>query len=199
MLAGKGYEIAYLKDPFDCYLLHVQGSGVLLLPDATSLQIHFAGSNYLPYRSLREEMIKDGLLHPDNASMEAIRSYFALHPDSLQPYLNRNKRYTFFTLGEGSIVGSLGIELVPGRSVAADKQIFPSGALAYIVTSAPSFDSKKTVPWLRFVLNQDEGGAIRGAHRIDIFWGTGIEAEYIAHHMKQPGELYFLLLKNIMN
>jgi membrane-bound lytic murein transglycosylase A len=196
VLAGKGYEVAYLKDPLDCYLLHVQGSGTVILPDGNTLNLHFGGSNYLPYRSLREEMLKDGLLSPDNASMESISDYFRRHPQKLQRYLNRNERYTFFDVVKGGIVGSLGVELVPARSIATDKQLFPSGALSYIVTSIPSTSSKKTVPWSQFVLNQDEGGAIKGPHRIDIFWGAGSRAEYIAHHMNHPGKLYFLVLKN---
>ena len=132
VLAGRGYEIAYLKDPFDSYLLHVQGSGILILPDGTKLHLHFGGSNYHPYRSLREEMLKDGILHPDNASMESIRSYFAQHPHKLQTYLNRNKRYTFFSIWGDTVVGSLGVPLTPGRSIAVDKQFFPAGALAYV-------------------------------------------------------------------
>ena len=200
VLAGRGYEIAYLKDPFDSYLLHVQGSGILILPDGTKLHLHFGGSNYHPYRSLREEMLKDGILHPDNASMESIRSYFAQHPHKLQTYLNRNKRYTFFSVWGDTIIGSLGVPLTPGRSIAVDKQIFPAGALAYLITTIPSvnplYKKGTTIPWSRFVLNQDEGGAIKGPHRVDIFWGAGTEAEYIAHHMKQPGKLYYLVLKD---
>ncbi|MDX1778032.1 MAG: MltA domain-containing protein, partial [Thermodesulfobacteriota bacterium] len=152
-----------------------------------------------PYKSLREEMLKDGLLSPDNASMESISNYFRRHPQKLQRYLNRNERYTFFNIVKGGIVGSLGVELVPARAIATDKQIFPSGALSYIVTSIPSNSSNKTVPWSQFVLNQDEGGAIQGPHRVDIFWGSGSRAEHIAHHMNHPGELYFLVLKNRTN
>ncbi len=199
VLAGKGYEVVYLKDPIDCYLLHVQGSGTVILPDGHTLNLQFAGSNYRPYSSLREEMLKDGLLSPDNASMESIAEYFRRHPQKLQRYLNRNERYTFFKIVEGGVVGSLGVKLVPERAIATDKQIFPSGALSYIVTSVPSTSSTKTVPWSQFVLNQDEGGAIKGPHRIDIFWGAGSRAEYIAHHMNHPGKLYFLVLKNRRN
>lgn len=199
VLQGKGYEIAYLKDPLDCYTLHVQGSGTLLFPDGTTLNLHFSGSNYYPYHSLREEMLKDGVLSPENASMESIRTYFSDHPDQLQPYLNRNERYTFFKMGKGEIVGCLGLELTPERSIAIDKQIFPAGALSYIVTTVPavntSMDVERYVPWSRFVLNQDEGGAIKGSHRVDIFWGTGDRAKAVASHMKQPGELYYLIAK----
>ena len=200
VLQGRGYEIVYLKDIIDCYLLHVQGSGTLLLPDSTLLHLHFSGSNYYPYRSLREEMLKDGILSPHNASMESIRSYFSEHPDQLQTYLNRNERYTFFRIWEGEMIGSLGVTLIPERSIAIDKQIFPSGALSYIATTIPSFNSsgkfENTIQWSRFVLNQDEGGAIRGPHRVDIFWGTGVHAELIAHNLKHLGKLYYLILKD---
>ena len=98
------------------------------------------------------------------------------------------------------MIGSLGVPLTPGRSIAVDKQIFPAGALAYLITTIPSvnplYKKGTTIPWSRFVLNQDEGGAIKGPHRVDIFWGAGTEAEYIAHHMKQPGKLYYLVLKD---
>ena len=202
-LKDKGYEIAYLKDPVDCYLLHVQGSGTLTLPDGKLLYLRFAGSNYLPYTSLREEMLKDGIISPANASMEAIRVYFSEHPEQLHPYLNRNQRYTFFRVRKGATVGSLGLELTAGRSIATDKQIFPCGALSYVITAVPSANSsgdvEKTIPWSRFVLNQDEGGAIKGPHRVDIFWGSGAHAELIASHMNYPGKLYYLIVKDNIN
>jgi len=200
ILRGKGYEIAYLKDPLDCYLLHVQGSGTVMLPDGKTLAVHFAGSNYHPYCSLREEMIKDGILDPHQASMDSIRSYFSNNPYSLQAYLNRNERYTFFSVVTKAIPGSLGVPLTPGRSIASDKEIFPPGALSYIITTVPSPSERgKTAPWSGFVLNQDEGGAIRGSHRVDIFWGMGMQAEYVASRMKHPGKLYYLLVKELMN
>ncbi|KPJ58336.1 MAG: hypothetical protein AMJ42_03460, partial [Deltaproteobacteria bacterium DG_8] len=122
------------------------------------------------------------------------------HPDRLRPYLNRNERYTFFRIWKGEMIGSLGLQLIPERSIATDKQIFPSGALSYIVTPIPSVNSsektEKTIPWSRFVLTQDEGVAIRGPHRVDIFFGTGAQAELIASHLKHPGKLYYLIVKD---
>lgn len=198
-LRGKGCEIVFLKDPFDCYLLHIQGSGTIRLPDGRLIGVRFAGSNYRPYRSLGEEMIRDGLLDRHQASMDTIREYFALHPDKLQSYLNRNERYTFFTIDTRAVSGSLGVPLTPMRSIATDRQIFPAGALSYIVTAVPTpaaAGSAAATPWSGFVLNQDEGGAITGANRVDIFWGTGAEAEYMASRMKHPGRLYYLVVKD---
>jgi len=198
-LRGRGCEIVFLKDPFDCYLLHIQGSGTVRLPDGRLIAVHFAGSNYRPYRSLGEEMIRDGIIDRHQASMDSIRAYFSMHHDKLQSYLNRNERYTFFSIETDAVSGSLGVPLTPGRSIASDKQIFPAGALSYIITAVPSPAASgraTATPWSGFVLNQDEGGAITGANRVDIFWGTGTEAEYMASRMKHPGRLYYLVVKD---
>jgi membrane-bound lytic murein transglycosylase A len=44
----------------------------------------------------------------------------------------------------------------------------------------------------RFVVNQDTGGAIRGADRVDLFTGSGELGELVAGGMRQPGALFFL-------
>jgi len=46
-------------------------------------------------------------------------------------------------------------------------------------------------------MNQDTGGAIRGAGRADIFWGSDEYAELAAGHMKHEGELYVLVKKGL--
>ncbi len=198
-LAGKDLEIAYLKDPLDRYVLHVQGSGKIRLRDDQVLGVHFAASNYYPYRSLRVEMIEDGVLSAEDASMDSIRRYFSEYPEQLDDFLNRNERYTFFEVKEGGVVGSLGVELTPGRSIATDKHLFPAGGLAYVETRTPELDENdhavRHTPFSRFVVDQDEGGAIRGPHRVDIFWGSGEEAGAFAGRMNQEGKLYLILLK----
>ena len=75
--------------------------------------------------------------------------------------LQTNERYTFFRLTEGEPVGSLGVELTPGRSVATDPRLVPPGAIGYLVTPTVR----------RFVVSQDTGGAIIGAHA-DLFLGS---------------------------
>jgi membrane-bound lytic murein transglycosylase A len=51
-------------------------------------------------------------------------------------------------------------------------------------------------PFLRFVLNQDTGGAIRGPQRVDLFFGAESQAAAEAGYMNSRGRLYFLALKN---
>jgi peptidoglycan lytic transglycosylase A len=100
---------------------------------------------------------------------------------------------------ENGPLGSLDILLTPGRSVALDSRIFPKGALGFISCQKPLVNEKGDITvWTqfsRFVLNQDSGGAIKGAGRADIFWGSGPYAELAAGHLKHDGELYILIKK----
>jgi membrane-bound lytic murein transglycosylase A len=77
--------------------------------------------------------------------------------------------------------------------------LFPKGALVYIRAEKPVIDDSGTirewVPFSRFALNQDTGGAIKGPGRVDLFWGSGEAAGIPAGQMKHEGELYFLVLK----
>jgi membrane-bound lytic murein transglycosylase A len=50
-------------------------------------------------------------------------------------------------------------------------------------------------PFVRFVLNQDTGGAIRGFQRADLYMGSGDDAGAHAGYMNSPGKIYFLMLK----
>ena len=101
---------------------------------------------------------------------------------------------------EGAPVGSLGVPITAGRSIATDSRLFPRGALALVQTDIPVFGALGELagwrPVTRFVLNQDTGGAIRGRQRADYYFGTGDEAGALAGYMNRQGRMYFLVLKN---
>lgn len=91
--------------------------------------------------------------------------------------------------GEGP-VGSAGVALTPGRSLAVDPAHVPMGVPVWIDTTWPA----PGAPALRrLVIAQDTGAAIKGAGRGDVFWGAGAEAEHWAGHMKQPGAAVLLV------
>ncbi len=131
--------------------------------------------------------------------MQAIREYLNENPEVLDEVLNSNPSYIFFQRVENGPLGSLGVLLTPGRSVALDPKIFPRGALGFILCQKPVVDEEgKITGWKefsRFVLNQDSGGAIKGAGRADIFWGSGPYAELTAGHQQHDGDLYILIKK----
>ena len=197
VLEGKDLEIAWLKNPLDVAFLHIQGSGRLRLPDGRELLVHYQASNGRPYRSIGRYMIERGFLERDKMSMQAIRRYLTENPAVLDEVLNHNPSYIFFRQVENGPSGSLGVLLTPGRSVALDSKIFPKGALGFISCQKPTVtDQGDIIGWTqfsRFVLNQDTGGAIRGAGRADIFWGSGSYAELAAGHLKHDGDLYILI------
>ena len=131
--------------------------------------------------------------------MQSIRHYLSEHPEILEEVLNHNPSYVFFRFIENGPFGNIDVPLTPGRSVALDSRIFPKGALCFISTEKPVINSSDEITdWTkfsRFVLNQDTGGAIKGAGRADVFWGSDSHAELAAGHMKHEGELYILIKK----
>jgi membrane-bound lytic murein transglycosylase A len=199
VLEGKDLEIAWLKDPLDVAFLHIQGSGRLRLPDGRDLLVHYQASNGRPYRSIGRYMIEKGFLAREEMSMQAIRKYLTENSEVLDEVLNYNPSYVFFRQVEDGPLGSLGVLLTPGRSVALDSKIFPKGALGFISCQKPLVnDQGDIIGWTkfsRFVLNQDSGGAIKGAGRADIFWGSEPYAELTAGHLQHEGDLYILIKK----
>ena len=195
-LAPLELELAWAKDPVALFFVEVQGSGTLRLPDGSERRIGYAGSNGRPYRSIGALLIQEGAIAKEAMSMQALRAWLAAHPAEVPRVLHHNESYVFFRFLEGAALGALGRPVTPGRSVATDLRLFPRGALAFIQTERPVAGPDGSVVWkplTRFVLNQDTGGAIRGAGRVDVFWGRGPEAELAAGMMKQEGRLFFLV------
>jgi membrane-bound lytic murein transglycosylase A len=199
VLAGRGLEIAWLRNPLDVAFLHIQGSGRLRLSGGKDVLVNYQASNGRPYRSIGRYMIEKGFLAREEMSMQAIRKYLTDHPEVLDEVLNYNPSYVFFRRVENGPLGSLGILLTPGRSVALDPKVFPKGALGFISCQKPLVNDQGDIAgWTefsRFVLNQDSGGAIKGAGRADIFWGSGPYAELTAGHLRHEGDLYLLIKK----
>jgi len=199
-LRGRGFEIAWVKDPVELFFLHIQGSGILSLPDGRQLNVGYAAQNGWPYRSVGRLLIDDGKVAKEEMSMQRLRRYFDENPRERSEVFAYNESYVFFRVNpEGGALGSLEVPVTAGRSVATDARLFPKGALAFIQTQIPIIDSAGQLtgwrPVARFVLNQDTGGAIRGVQRADLYFGTGDEAAGLAGYMNRSGKMFFLLLK----
>ncbi len=194
-LAGRGLEIVWIDDPLDVFFLHIQGSGRVLLDDGSEMRVGYAEQNGHPFRAIGRELIERGAMSREEASMEAIRAWLNAHPDEMSAVLNANPSYIFFRDTPEGPVGSSGVTVTGGRSIATDSRLFPAHALCLAVTEEPLVDGSAVTwaPLRRFVLNQDTGGAIRGADRVDLFFGSGDEAGRRAGVMRRPGALYFLL------
>ena len=198
-LANRGLEIAWLVDPIDAFFLHIQGSGVVQLPDGKTLQVGYAEWNGRPYRSIGRYLLDSGKLVDKDLSHRSIKNYLRAHPEDMDDILNHNESYIFFRVVEGGPIGSLGVTVTGGRSIATDPEFFPRGALALIRLRKPLFDETGEITswsaFSRFTLNQDTGGVIKGPGRVDIFCGRGEKAELVAGSLKEEGDLYFLVKK----
>ena len=200
VLRGRDLEIAWVKDPIDLFFLHIQGSGLLRFADGRELTVGYAGQNGLAYRSIGRLLIDSGRVAKEEMSMQRLRRYLTENPAEQDEVFAYNESYVFFGLSDGDAVGSLGVPITAGRSIATDSRLFPRGALALIQTDIPIIGAQGELagwrPVTRFVLNQDTGGAIRGQQRADYYFGTGEEAGAMAGYMNRSGRIYFLVLKN---
>jgi membrane-bound lytic murein transglycosylase A len=200
MLRGRGYEIAWTRDPVDIFFLQIQGSGILRFPGGQRAEIGYAGQNGLPYRSIGRLLIDHGKIPREEMSMQRLRRYLDEHPAERDEIMGHNESYVFFRFLHQGPLGSLEVPVTAGRSIATDARLFPKGALAFIYSERPVLDAAGGLigwtPFLRFVLNQDTGGAIRGAQRVDLFFGADGRAAGEAGYMNSPGKLYFVALKN---
>ena len=97
--------------------------------------------------------------------------------------LYANPRYVFFRPLGSEPLGSLGVPVTGGRTIATDPAVYPPGSLAF---------ARVPEGLTRVVVNQDAGAAIRGPGRVDVFFGEGPDAEARAGRLRAAGELYFL-------
>lgn len=196
-LKGRGLEIAWFADPVDLFFLHIQGSGVISLPDGSVVYVSFAQCNGHPYKSVGRLLVNGEKLSMEAVSLKSIKKYLNEHPEEMSSILNHNESYVFFRIVKEGPVGSLNVPVTAGRTIATDPTQFPKGAIAFIRTKKPVIDKNGSIiswiPFSRFVLNQDTGGAIIGPGRVDLFCGTGKNAGITAGHTKEEGELYFLV------
>lgn len=193
----QGLELVWLRDRLEAFLVQVQGSARLALPDGQSLSVSYAGRTDYPYRSIGRALVDAGVLPAEGLTLPAVLAYFRQHPAALDTYLPQNQRFIFFRESDGGPpTGTLSVPVTAGRSIATDRALMPPGAPALIALPLPDPSSGPARPIHRLVLDQDTGGAIQGPGRVDLFVGTGPAAGELAGLINTPGQLYYLLLRS---
>jgi membrane-bound lytic murein transglycosylase A len=163
-LAGRGLEIAWVKDATLRASLMIQGSGVLRYPDGRLVNVAYAGQNghvFLGGDQSRNpsyvffRLGGDGPTGCDGVMLTGGRSIATdkrLFPTGTLAWISYPRaRFNARGLVEAYEQGG------------------------------------------RFVLDQDTGGAITGPGRVDVFWGGGPEASRRAHALNGTGRLWFLV------
>lgn len=196
----KKYALAYV-DPVKAFFLQIQGSGILQFDDGKQVTVGYASQNGHPYVAIGSKLLDR--IPKEKMSMQNIEAYLStLSKKDMQNILNQNPSYVFFQEMKNRPQSYLGTDVVDGRTVATDQSLFPKGTLAFLKFEKPVFESGTNhdpigwQPTSRFVLDQDTGGAIRGPGRLDLYAGSGDEAEQFAGVLKNPAQLYYLVPKS---
>ena len=187
--------IAWVNDPVDAMVLHIQGSGRVRVQEADGstrlIRVAYAATNDHPYKSIGRWLLDQGLVR--DATWPGIKAWIAANPGRVNELLWSNPRYVFFKEeplspldAEFGPNGAQGVPLTPGRSIAVDRASIPYGTPVWLSSTGP------TVRLNRLVMAQDTGSAIVGAVRADYFAGWGAEAGEFAGRMKQPLRLWAL-------
>ncbi|CDL00718.1 putative Membrane-bound lytic murein transglycosylase A [Magnetospirillum gryphiswaldense MSR-1 v2] len=186
-IAAQATPLAWVEDPVDAHILHIQGSGRIRLEDGSVLRLGVAATNGHKFVGISKILRERGLI--EDTPMPGVRAWLKANPARAKALMAENPRYVFYTpiSGDGP-VGSEGVALTAGRSMAVDPRYVALGLPLFLDTVEPSGQ-----PLRRLVMAQDTGAAIKGPIRGDFFWGTGEEAFDKAGRMKSPGRYWILL------
>jgi membrane-bound lytic murein transglycosylase A len=186
-LNGKAPILAWAADYVDVFVMQIQGSGTLKLPDGGTMRIAYASQNGQDYTGIGRVLRERGELEPGKATMPDIVRYLKADRSRGTDVMRVNASYVFFRESSGPPVGAMNIPVFRQASAAADPMFVPLGAPVWL-----SLDrAEPNGLWIV----QDTGGAIKGANRFDSFWGAGAEGEAIAGGMSARGSALILLPK----
>lgn len=201
VLEGKGLELFYMDDPFELFLLHVEGGGVVQVSETGGLKQYFlsyAGTNGQKFSFIGGYMKDQGYI--TDTSVASQRAFLKANPDKWEEIYAQTPSYVYMKITKTEPLGMENIPLTPGRSMAQDRKIYwRKGMMGFVKAKIPDFSrrgqpgAKKSMS--RFFLDQDTGGAIRGEARADLYWGYGDKAQFLAEKMDDYGDLVFFIKK----
>jgi membrane-bound lytic murein transglycosylase A len=193
-IKGQAPVLAWVDDPAEAFFLEIQGSGRINLDDGHLLRLGYAAGNGRSYTAIGKTLGAAGDIPADQINAITIKDWLRAHPAQAPAIMESNENVVFFKVNTNTADGPLGaanVPLVPGISLAVDRQSIPLGALVWLDTSGPDADMRLQ----RLMLAEDTGGAIKGAVRGDVFFGHGAEAERQASLMKGHGSYWVLVPK----
>ncbi len=189
--------LCYLRDPFEAYVVTVQGSAKLRLADGTYFEIGYSANNGHDYVPIGPMLVDDGKIPSGQLSLARMMAFFKQFPGEIEYYTNRNPRYVFFEPRRGGPYGSLNEPVTPYRTIATDKEIYPRACVTFVDTRLPGWSGDQILEraYGGFALDQDTGGAIRAPGRCDVFMGTGDAVAELAGRTMAEGRLFYLFAK----
>lgn len=192
--------IVWLRDPVEAFLVQVQGSARVVLPDGSRLRLVYDGRNGRPYTSVGRLLIESGVVPAAEMSLARLKA--GLRALGLGPgepgraIMQRNESYVFFRLerspaGDEGPIGGQGLALTARRSLAIDRSLWPYGLPFWTCAQLPALDMARDKG--RLWIAQDTGSAIVGPARGDLFAGAGEAAGALAGGIRHDAECFVLL------
>ncbi len=189
--------IVWVRDAVEAFLIQVQGSAQIELPDRSRARLAYDGRNGLPYTSIGKILIENGEIAEGAMSLASLKAW--LRDDSARglDVMRRNRSFVFFKLVEdfdpdlGPVAGA-GVPLTPLRSIAVDRTMWAYGLPFWIDAELPWADETPR-PFRRLMIAQDTGSAIVGPARADLFFGSGDKAGVRAGAIRHASELVVFL------
>ena len=197
VLAGRNLEICWLKDPIEAFFIHIQGSVRVRTEDGSTMRLNYQAANGHPYYAVGRWLIERKIVSKEDMSMDRIREWMERNPAEGKELRRKNKSYVFFRetglANDQEPIGAQGISLIPGRSIAVDRNLHVYGTPFFISSELPIDHEQSVNVFRQLVVAQDTGGAIIGPARADIYFGAGDEAASVAGRIKHNGRFVMLL------
>jgi membrane-bound lytic murein transglycosylase A len=193
-LVGKGLEVMWLKSPDDVFVLQMQGSGRIRLPDGSVERLVYAANNDRPFVNVYQALLDEGAIPKEQFSEKAVRTWMRDNPEAASELRRKDPLYVFFQelKGDGP-VGYQGAVLTAERSLAVDHRYIPLGAPLWL----DAHDKYRPVSVQRLVVAQDTGDGITGPLRGDFYWGSGKAAAAQGSDFYADGQYWVLLPKSV--
>ncbi len=201
--AADARPLLFVRDGIEHFMIQVQGSARINLPDGKQLRLTYAGRNGQPYTSIGKLMVERGHVASADLSLDRLKSW--VRENGQKPgqagrlLMQENKSFIFFKIddtlpGHAGPVGAASIPLTPLRSIAVDRTLWAYGLPMWIDAHIP-WRNMEAEPFRRLMIAQDTGSAILGAARADLFFGSGAQAGRLAGGIRHSGRMFVLLPK----
>jgi membrane-bound lytic murein transglycosylase A len=185
-----GQPLVWLRDPVEVFMMQVQGSGRVRLPDGRVMRVAYAGRNGHPYTSVGRAIVERGLAPPEQLTLEPLKAFLREDTARGRELMWLNRSYVFFRHAaelpeDKGPIGGAGLPLTPWRSIAVDRTLWPYGLPVWMEVDLPLPDGT-TEPFRRLVIAEDTGSAIVGPARADLYHGSGEVAGRRAGALRHP-------------
>jgi membrane-bound lytic murein transglycosylase A len=198
-LGERAKPVVFLRDPVDAFIVQVQGSARIRLPDGKTVRVAYAGKNGYPFTAPGRIVVERGHVPLSEMNLERLTSWLRANPEEGREIMRLNRSFVFFRLADeldekDGPIGAAGVPLVAGRSLAVDRNLWSYGLPVWLEGQLP-LAGGGSEPLARLTVAQDTGTAILGPARGDFFFGTGKEAGTRAGLTRQAVRFTVLLPK----